>query len=124
MQTPPTPAATAAEPPIREFSRVAVADQLLRVGFFYDLNPDCTLIGVPTVRIVEPPKSGRAAIEKATGFPRSPPAIPVQVQRRARRRRGAHLHAQFRHTGSDSIVVEVIFPDGTASKRHYTIDVK
>ena len=70
VPTPSPPNSNSPGPPkIFEQSRVAVADQRLRLAFLYDLNPDCSLVGVPTVRILEPPKSGQATVEKDTGFP-------------------------------------------------------
>src|SRR5581483_8819094 len=59
---------------IVEINRVMVADQSLVVAFLYALNPDCTVIGAPTVRVVEQPKSGKLEVANGTGFPNFPAA--------------------------------------------------
>ena len=32
------------------------------------MNPDCSVIGMPTVHILEQPQSGKVAVENGTGF--------------------------------------------------------
>jgi hypothetical protein len=130
--TPPAVAApaapkTAAPAPaaIVEVSRVAIADQPLRVGFFYDLNPDCSLVGIPSVRILEQPKSGKVTVENGTGFPAFP-ASNIRYACNSSRSDGAIVSytANPGYTGADSLTMEIIYPDGFANKRHYAIDVR
>ena len=126
---PPPPAALLSNPPrspaIDEVSRVAVADQPLRVAFLYDLNPDCSLIGVPTVRILEPPKSGQVTVEKGAGFPAFP-AKNLRSKCNADRTDGAVMTyvPNSGYKGTDSVVADIIYPDGSAKKRRYAIDVR
>jgi hypothetical protein len=122
--TTPAPADSSA-PPIREISRVAVADQQLRVAFFYDLYPDCSLVGVPTVRVIDPPKNGRLNIENGPGFP-SFPANNPRFKCNDQRVDGAVMSymPNSGFTGGDMITVEAIYPDGSSRKRRYAIEVK
>jgi Domain of Unknown Function with PDB structure (DUF3857)/Transglutaminase-like superfamily len=115
----------AAPAPILELSRVAVAGQQLRVAFLYDLNPDCSLIGIPTVRIVEEPKSGLVKVDKDAGFPGFPANNP-RFKCNSARTDGAVIYytPNTGFTGADSITVDIIFPDGNAAKRRYAIDVR
>jgi hypothetical protein len=55
-----------------EVTRVVARVQRLRVATLYDLNPDCSVIGIPTVRILEPSKDGGIIVEKGGGFPNFP----------------------------------------------------
>jgi hypothetical protein len=122
--TPPRPASPN-PPPITEVTRVAIADQTLQVVFLYDINPDCSVIGLPSVRIVEQPKSGKVAVEKGTGFP----AFPANNSRfKCNSNRAEGMIISYTpnpgYTGADSIVTDIIYPDGNAVRRRYAIDVR
>jgi hypothetical protein len=110
---------------IVEIARVATVDQQLRVAFLYDLNPDCSVIGTPTVRIVEQPKSGKVAVENGTGFPNFP-ASNIRSKCNSDRAEGTVLSYMPNpgYAGSDSVLVDIIYPDGNAIKRRYAIEVK
>ncbi len=120
------PTATAPAPPaITVVTRVAIADKPLQVAFLYDINPDCSVIGVPTVRIVEQPKSGKVTVENGTGFPAFP-ASNSRSKCNQSRSDGAIISyvPDPGYTGADSITVDIIYPDGGAAKRRYAIEVK
>jgi len=110
---------------IVEVTRIAVRDQKLRVATLFDLNPDCSVIGIPTVRILEPSKNGSVTFENGSGFPNYP-ASNSRVKCNA-----SSVDAELifympgsGYVGVDSVTVEIIYPDGTASKRRYAIEVK
>jgi hypothetical protein len=110
---------------IVEITRVAAVDQPLRVAFLYDVNPDCSVIGMPTVRVVEQPKSGKVTVENGTGFPGFP-ANNVRSKCNSNRVDGMVLSyiPNPGYAGTDSVLVDIIYPDGNASKRRYAIEVK
>jgi Domain of Unknown Function with PDB structure (DUF3857)/Transglutaminase-like superfamily len=110
---------------ITEVTRTAVQDQRLRMATLFDLNPDCSVIGIPTVRILEPPKSGTVSVEKGNGFP-SFPENSSRAKCNANSVDGEFVFYMPKpgYVGSDSVMVEVIYPDGTAGTRHYAIEVK
>jgi hypothetical protein len=123
--TPPAkaPAApTALETP--EIKRVATVDQPLQVDFLYSINPDCTSIGVASVRNIEEPKHGKLTIGKGTGFSNFAKENPRQA---CNRRRSEGMLMYYRpepgYLGPDSLTVDVIYGDGTARKRRYAISV-
>jgi hypothetical protein len=122
---PPTATAPSPPPAITVLSRVAIADKPLEVAFLYDINPDCSVIGVPTVRIVEKPKSGQVTIENGTGFPAFP-STNSRSKCNQSRNDGAIISyiPDPGYTGADSITVDIIYPDGNAAKRRYAIEVK
>ena len=110
---------------IVEVARIAVRDQKLRVATLFDLNPDCSVIGVPTVRILEPSKSGSITVEKGTGFPNFP-ASNSRSKCNANSVDGQVIFymPEAGYVGTDSVTAEIIYPDGTASMRRYAIEVK
>jgi hypothetical protein len=121
---PPVPASLG-EPRALEFRRVAAADQKLLVGFFYDLNPDCSSIGYATVRITEQPQHGKVTMENGTGFSTFPQNN-IRYECNKRRSDGVVVSyvPEAGFTGADSLTVDVILPDGGFYKRHYAIDVR
>jgi hypothetical protein len=112
-------------PQIIEVARVAVRDQRLRVATLFDLNPDCSVIGMPTVRILEPSKNGSVTVEKGTGFPNYP-ASNSRSKCNSNTVDGEVIFYMpgSGYAGSDSVLVEIIYPDGVASTRRYAIEVK
>jgi hypothetical protein len=112
-------------PAIVEVSRVAAADQQLQVAFLYDMNPDCSVIGMPTVHIMEQPQSGKVTVENGTGFPTFP-ASNTRFKCNSTRSDGVVISYTPNpgYTGHDSVMMEIIYPDGNAAKRRYAIDVR
>ncbi len=121
----PSPPKPPSPPPIVELSRVASADKQLQVAFLYALNPDCSVIGAPTVHIMEQPHSGKVAVENGTGFSAFP-ASNTRFKCNSNRSDGVVISYTPNpgYTGADSIMMEIIYPDGSAAKRHYAIDVR
>jgi hypothetical protein len=110
---------------VAEVARIAVRDQKLRVATLYDLNPDCSVIGIPAVRILESSRNGSVTVEKGSGFPN----FPVNNSRFKCNSNAVDGEVIFympepRHVGADSVTVEIIYPDGTARTRRYAIGVK
>ena len=83
------------------------------------------MIGVPTVRILEPPKSGQVTVEKGAGFPNFP-ANNLRSKCNADRTDGAVITyvPNSGYKGMDTVVADIIYPDGCAKKRRYAIEVR
>ena len=110
---------------IIEVARTAVQDQRLRVATLFDLNPDCSVIGIPTVRILESSKNGSVTSEKGSGFPN----YPANNSRSKCNSNAVDGEVIFYmpgpgYVGADAVTIEIIYPDGAASKRRYAIEVK
>lgn len=107
-----------------EFKRTAAVDQPLQVDFLYSLNPDCSSIGVVSVRTIEEPKHGKLTIGEGSGFSSFPQDNPRQA---CNRRRSEGMLMYYRpepgYLGSDSVTVDIIYGDGASRKRHYAIAV-
>jgi Domain of Unknown Function with PDB structure (DUF3857)/Transglutaminase-like superfamily len=110
---------------ITEVARVVARDQRLRVATLYDLNPDCSVIGIPTVRIIESSKNGGIIVEKGSGFPSYPANNPrSRCNSNAVDGEVIFYMPEFGYVGADAVLVEIIYPDGTARTRRYAIEVK
>lgn len=108
-----------------EFTRTAPSDQALHLDYMYALNPDCSSMGSTTARIIEAPRHGKLAIESGSGFS----SFAQNNQRfECNKRRTDGLTVSYTpeagYMGDDSTLLDVIYPDGTYSKRHYAIEVK
>jgi hypothetical protein len=107
-----------------EVKRTAVADQPLKVDFLYAINPDCSSIGIASVRTLEEPKHGKLTIGKGSGFSNFPQDNPRQA---CNRRRSEGMLMYYRpdpgYLGADSVTVDVVYNDGSSRKRHYAIAV-
>ena len=108
-----------------ELTRAVATGQKLRLEFFYVIQPDCSSVGLTTVRILEKPQHGTLTVENGQGFTN----FPKENQRyecNMRKSDGTLVfyepEAEF--TGKDSITLDVIFPLGQSSKRHYSVEVK
>jgi hypothetical protein len=95
-----------------EIARVVAADQDMRLDFV-------------TVRILEQPKHGSITIENSTGFTNFP-ATNLRAECNKRRSDGVAViyKPEPAYMGLDTVDFDVINPDGTLSKRHYTIEVR
>jgi transglutaminase-like putative cysteine protease len=51
-----------------QVTRAAVAGQEVRIGFYTNLNPDCSFNPFTSARIVEGPQHGEAVLKEDTGF--------------------------------------------------------
>jgi hypothetical protein len=107
-----------------EAKRVAVADQPLQVDFLFSINPDCSSVGVASVRTIEEPKHGKLTIGKGSGFTNFAQDNPRHA---CNRRRSEGMLMYYRpeggYLGPDSVTVDVIYGDGVSRKRHYAIAV-
>jgi hypothetical protein len=119
------PSAAPKQPQTQEATRVVPSDQKRRIDFIYWLEPDCSTPELPVLRVVEQPRSGKLAVERGTGFTNFPQTNPRSECNR-RKSEGVTLvfEPNPHFVGIDSITVEILYPSGSAVKRHYAIEVK
>ena len=119
----PSTAPNPAQPP--DLTKVVATDQRLRVEFLYALEPDCSSMGVTSVRILEPPQHGKLTIENGrafTGFAKENQRYDCNM-----RKSGGTLvfyDPEPGFAGNDTITLDIIFPTGQSSRQRYAIDVK
>jgi hypothetical protein len=118
------PNATTSSQPV-EIPRVVASGQKLRLEFLYSIQPDCSSAGQTTVRILEKPQHGAVTVENGQGFTN----FPKDNQRYECNMRKSDGILVFydpepEFSGKDSVTLDVIFPLGQSSTRHYSIDVR
>ena len=96
-----------------------------KLNFYSSVHPDCTLTGYPIVRLVVPPSNGSLTTEQATDYP----GYPSDNQRYECNRRqvpGTRVLylSQPDFVGTDTAVIEVIFPSGDTRTVTYNMTVK
>jgi hypothetical protein len=129
-QTPAVPAPVALPPSamaadLVDMARIVAMGQKLRLEFLYAIEPDCSSMGVTSVRIIEPPQHGRLTVENGQGFT----GFARDNQRygcNTRKSDGTLVfyEPESGFAGGDSMTLEVIFPTGQSSRRRYAITVR
>jgi hypothetical protein len=105
--------------------KFAVSGTPQRLDFFSSVNPDCTLKGLPVVRLSAAAQYGRITIDEDDGYPTFPMNSPYAPCNRQRIRGLAVSYvSNAGYTGSDSASVESIFPGGNYKAVRYSIVVK
>jgi len=108
-----------------DVARVVPTDQKRRIDFLRAIYPDCSVIGIPIVRVVDEPRNGKLAVEKDAGFSN----FPANDQRyECNKRKSDGVAVVYEpdpgFAGADSLTVHIIMPRGVELKRHYSIEVK
>jgi hypothetical protein len=108
-----------------EVAQVVPTDQKRRVDFLFAIYPDCSVIGIPIVRVVDEPRNGKLAVEKDAGFSNFP-ANDQRYECNERKSDGVAVvyEPDPGFAGVDSLTVHIIMPRGVELKRHYSIEVK
>jgi hypothetical protein len=108
-----------------ELTQVVAAERKHRLEFLYSIYPDCSSTGQTTARILEQPRHGTLTIENGQGFTNFSKSN-ERYGCNSRQSDGMLVFYQptSGYTGTDSITLSVIFPLGTPSTRHYSIEVR
>jgi hypothetical protein len=109
----------------RTISPVAVAGTPLRLGHFANLNPDCSPIGEPDVRVSKPPDHGVVTVRAGEGYTNFVPANPRNhCNYRPTPGVNATYTAQRGYAGPDTVALDIIFPTGEERQLAYNLSVK
>ena len=104
---------------------VAVSGKRVRLASMNSLNPDCTLEGYMTVRVVVPPAHGRATVGQGQFYPTYPRA---NVRSACNSKPAEGVAAWYQslpgYVGPDIVELEVIQTDGGAGRLAFHIDVR
>lgn len=106
-------------------TRVAPARTEIEAGRYTELNPDCSFVGYPTVRITNGPTHGRVIIRKGKYYPNYSSSNPRNVCNT--RRVDATIikyKSESGYLGWDSFSVDVIFVGGSERLDDFQITVK
>ncbi len=105
--------------------RTTAKNTRIKLDFASILNPDCSSPGLPIVTVLEQPKNGKVKIAKSADFTNF-----AQDNQR--------WHCNLRKTpgvlieyvpnrdfsGTDTLMVDAIYPDGTALQNRYDLIVR
>jgi hypothetical protein len=93
--------------------KVVASGRPLLLYSVYSTNPDCTSAGAVVLRVAQPPEHGRVSIRQTGVFPRFAESNLRSV---CNRRRVPGIQATYvsqrGYVGSDSVVLEALFPAG------------
>jgi hypothetical protein len=106
-------------------NRIVLSGERVRIGFSYDLNPNCSSRGEVKSRLLEKPKNGEVETATERGFS----LYDKDDQRYKCNEKETDILSYYykpRHDfkGKDRLVIEVFFPSGAYRKRLFNIDVR
>ena len=106
-------------------SRVAVTELPLRLGHFANLNPDCSPIGNPEVRVTKPAEHGIVTVQPGEGYTNF---VQTNLRNHCNYRPTAGVNAVYTskrgYAGPDTTVLDVIYPTGQERQFSYSLNVK
>jgi hypothetical protein len=109
----------------RTVSPVAIAGTPLRLGHFANLNPDCSSIGEPDVRVTKAADHGVVTVRPGEGYTNFVPANPRNhCNFRPTTGVNAIYTAERSCTGADTVVLDIIFPTGEERQFAYNLNVR
>lgn len=105
--------------------RSAFAGTRQRVGYYAELNPDCSSAGIPAVRTEELPTHGNVVTAQGEAYT----SYPSSSQRYSCNTIKTRMIEVFYtsvpgYRGSDEFVLRTIFSDGMARTDKYTVNVE
>ncbi len=105
--------------------KFAVSGQPQRINFFTSLNPDCTLKGFATVRVLSAPNHGQLTVVQGSDYS----SFPENSQRyvcNTKKTEGVVVTyvSTPGYVGADAATIEAIFPGGGHTTYEYAITVK
>ena len=105
--------------------KIAPSGERVRIGFFYDVNPDCSSTGQIKSRLLEQPKNGVAEMVTEQGYTR----YAKDDQKYKCNEKQSDLEAYYYKSredfkGKDRFVVEAFYPRGSYRKMIFNIDVR
>ncbi len=101
------------QPLLQTAFKTAIAGTTTRIVFAENLNPDCSVRDVPTLRILTPPTYGVTTIKEIEDFGSYAAFTPLAVCNK-NKARGASLDyiANAGYAGPDTLVYEALFSNG------------
>jgi hypothetical protein len=108
-----------------DYSMTAASGVPMRLDFVASVNPDCSDMGRPTVRLSQTPRHGTVQIAPTMDFPRFPTG---DVRNACNQRRiagtSAHYVSRAGYVGSDLVGIDIIYVTGGLIHHTFSIDVK
>jgi hypothetical protein len=96
-----------------------------RIGFYFDLNPDCSAVGDINVRVTKQPEHGTVETVAATDYVRFPKEN-IRSKCNQQKVKGTLVNYKTaeKYTGKDEFDLLILYPGGFARKLHFDISVR
>jgi hypothetical protein len=103
------------------FARFVASGAKQRIGFYADINPDCSAVGDITVRVTKQPEHGTVETTASTDYVHFSKEN-VRSKCNQHRVKGTLVNhkAAEKYTGKDEFDLLILYPDGLAREHHLT----
>jgi hypothetical protein len=106
-------------------NKIVLSGERVRVGFAYDVNPDCSSTGQINSRLLEQPKNGVVEMVTEKGFTiYAKDDQKYKCNEKQSDVRAYYYKSREDFKGKDRFVVEVFYPRGSYRKQIFHIDVR
>ena len=96
-----------------------------RIGFYVDLNPDCSAVGDINVRVTKQPEHGTVETVAATDYVRFPKEN-IRSKCNLQKVKGTLVNYKTaeKFTGKDEFDLLILYPEGFALEHHFDVSVR
>jgi hypothetical protein len=113
-------APVAAEEQVVEHTAKGLPDKDIRVGVYHNVLPDCSSGPLPTIRLVNPPSSGKLTVKKAKASATNyKQCLALEVPAYV-----AFYRSRPNFSGSDIMTVEVKYPGGRTELQKIIVTIE
>jgi hypothetical protein len=107
------------------FARFVASGAKQRIGFYADINPDCSAVGDITVRVTKQPEHGTVETTASTDYVHLSKEN-VRSKCNQHRVKGTLINykAAEKYTGKDEFDLLILYPDGLAREHHFDMTVR
>ena len=107
------------------FSRFVASGAKQRMGFYVDINPDCSAVGDINVRVTKQPEHGTVETTTSTDYVHFPKEN-IRSKCNQHKVKGTQVNykAAEKYTGNDTFDLLILYPGGVAREVHYDISVR
>jgi hypothetical protein len=107
------------------FTRVVASGAKHRIGFYVDLNPDCSATGNINVRVTKQPEHGTVETVATTDYVHFPKEnIRSKCNQHKVKGTLVNYKAAEKYTGNDEFDLLILYPEGFAREHHFDISVR
>jgi hypothetical protein len=108
----------------KKIERGSISGISQHVGFYYSINPDCSLNGLVRTQLKTPPAHGSVEFLNADGYTSFPSTSPAYSCNRRKSPGVAVMYTSDKDfAGTDNFAVQAIGPNGRYMETEYTVRV-
>jgi hypothetical protein len=107
------------------FARFVASGAKQRIGFYADINPDCSAVGEITVRVTKQPEHGTVETTGSTDYVHfSKENVRSKCNQHRVKGTLVNYKAAEKYTGKDEFDLLILYPDGLAREHHFDMTVR